>query len=43
MNLTLDERTKIFDKVCHLVLKKHFDPSMNGVGGFREGGSQARR
>jgi len=31
MNLTLDERTKIFDKVCHLVLKKHFDPSMNGV------------
>ena len=31
MNLTLDERTKIFDKVCHLVLKKHFDPGMNGV------------
>jgi carboxyl-terminal processing protease len=31
MNLTLDERTKIFDKVCYLVLKKHFDPGMNGV------------
>jgi C-terminal processing protease CtpA/Prc len=31
MNLTLDERTKIFDKVCRLVLKKHFDPGMNGV------------
>jgi carboxyl-terminal processing protease len=31
MNLTLDEREKIFDKVCHLVQKKHFDPGMNGV------------
>ena len=31
MNLTLDERTKIFDKVCHLVATKHFDPGMNGV------------
>ena len=31
MNLTLDEREKIFDKVCHLVKKKHFDPGMNGV------------
>jgi len=31
MNLTLDERTKIFDKVCRLVQKKHFDPGMNGV------------
>jgi len=31
MNLTLDERTKVFDKVCHLVQKKHFDPGMNGV------------
>ena len=31
MNLTLDERTKIFDKVCRLVTTKHFDPGMNGV------------
>jgi carboxyl-terminal processing protease len=31
MNLTLDERTKIFDKVCRLVETKHFDPGMNGV------------
>src|SRR5437667_3448518 len=31
MNLTLDEREKIFDKVCHLVKKKHFDPGMNDV------------
>jgi carboxyl-terminal processing protease len=31
MNLTLDERTKIFDKVCHLVNIKHFNPAMNGV------------
>ena len=31
MNLTLDERTKIFDKVCRLVETKHFDPTMNGV------------
>jgi carboxyl-terminal processing protease len=31
MNLTLDERTKIFDKVCRLVATKHFDPGMNGV------------
>ena len=31
MNLTLDDREKIFDKVCHLVEKKHFDPGMNGV------------
>lgn len=31
MNLTLEERTKIFDKVCHLVETKHFDPSMNGA------------
>jgi len=31
MNLTLDERTKIFDKVCRLVQTKHFDPAMNGV------------
>jgi carboxyl-terminal processing protease len=31
MNLTLEERTKIFDKVCCLVETKHFDPSMNGV------------
>ncbi len=31
MNLTLEERIKIFDKVCHLVETKHFDPSMNGV------------
>jgi C-terminal processing protease CtpA/Prc len=31
MNLTLDERTKIFDKVCRLVEIKHFNPAMNGV------------
>src|SRR5437879_6695850 len=31
MNLTLDERTKIFDKVCRLVEEKHFNPGMNGV------------
>src|ERR1700723_1083326 len=31
MNLTLEEHTKIFDKVCRLVETKHFDPSMNGV------------
>src|SRR5919108_4894453 len=31
MNLTRDERTKIFDKVCRLVETKHFNPGMNGV------------
>src|SRR6266851_1914594 len=31
MNLTLDERTKIFNKVCRLVETKHFNPAMNGV------------
>jgi hypothetical protein len=31
MNMALDERTKIFDKVCRLVATKHFDPGMNGV------------
>jgi C-terminal processing protease CtpA/Prc len=31
MNLTLDDRTKIFDKVCRLVTTKHFDPGMNGA------------
>src|SRR5438045_3115619 len=31
MNLTLDERTKIFDKVFRLVETKHFNPGMNGV------------
>src|SRR5437016_10997776 len=31
MNLNLDERTKIFDKVCRLVQTKHFNPGMNGV------------
>src|SRR5882762_3944061 len=31
MNLTLEERTKLFDKVCRLVETKHFNPSMNGV------------
>lgn len=31
MNLTLDERMKVFDKVCRLVETKHFDPGMNGV------------
>jgi carboxyl-terminal processing protease len=31
MTLTLEERTKIFDKVCRLVETKHFNPAMNGV------------
>ena len=31
MNLTLEQRTKIFDKVCRLVETKHFNPEMNGV------------
>jgi hypothetical protein len=31
MNLTLEERTKVFEKVCRLVETKHFNPSMNGV------------
>ena len=31
MNLTVHERTKIFDKVCRLVETKHFNPGMNGV------------
>jgi carboxyl-terminal processing protease len=31
MNLTLNERSKIFDKVRRLVATKHFDPAMNGV------------
>ena len=31
MNLTLEERTKILDKVCRLVETKHFNPAMNGV------------
>ncbi len=31
MNLTLAQRTKIFDKVCRLVDTKHFNPGMNGV------------
>ena len=31
MNLNLDERTKIFDKVCRLVQTKHFNPALNGV------------
>jgi C-terminal processing protease CtpA/Prc len=31
MNLTLEERKKIFDKVCRLVQTKHFNPAMNGV------------
>src|SRR5271157_1304260 len=31
MNLTLDERTKIFGKVCRLVETKHFNPAMNGA------------
>src|SRR5260370_583873 len=31
MNLNLDERTKIFEKVCRLVETKHFNPGMNGV------------
>src|SRR5215469_3234375 len=31
MNLNLEQRTKIFDKVCRLVETKHFNPAMNGV------------
>jgi C-terminal processing protease CtpA/Prc len=31
MTLILEERTKIFDKVCRLVETKHFNPAMNGV------------
>ena len=31
MNLNLEERTKIFDKVCRLVETKHFNTAMNGV------------
>ncbi len=31
MNLSLDERNKIFDKVRRLVETKHFNPAMNGV------------
>ena len=31
MKLTLDERTKIFDKVFRLVETKHFNPGMNVV------------
>jgi len=31
MNLTLEERTQIFDKLCRLVETKHFNPTMNGV------------
>jgi C-terminal processing protease CtpA/Prc len=29
--LSLDDRTKIFDKVCRLVETKHFNPGLNGV------------
>ena len=31
MNLTLEERTRILDKVCRLVETKHFDPAMNSI------------
>jgi C-terminal processing protease CtpA/Prc len=31
MNLNIDERAKIFDKVCRLVETKHVNPGMNGV------------
>jgi carboxyl-terminal processing protease len=31
MQLSLGERTRIFDKVCRLVETKHFNPSLNGV------------
>jgi len=31
MSLTLDERTRILDRVCRLVETKHFNPGMNGV------------
>jgi len=31
MNLSIENRTNIFDKVCHLVEKMHFDPGMSGV------------
>jgi C-terminal processing protease CtpA/Prc len=31
MNLSLNQRAKIFDRVCRLVETKHVDPGMNGV------------
>ena len=31
MNLSVGDRARIFDKVCRLVQKKHFDPAMSGV------------
>ena len=31
MNLTIEDRTKILDKVSRLVETKHFNPTMNGV------------
>ena len=31
MNPSLEERTRIFDKVCRLVETKHFDPGIHGV------------
>src|SRR5215471_2402526 len=31
MNLNLDNRAKIFDKVSRLVQTKHFNPALNGV------------
>ena len=42
MNLTLDERTKIFDKVCRLVETKHFNPAMNGAD-WNASGSEPKR
>ena len=41
MNLTLDERTKIFDKVCRLVETKHFNPC-NERGGLECAGSEPK-
>src|SRR5256886_1884176 len=29
--LNLEDRSKIFDKVCRLVQTKHFNPGLNGV------------
>ena len=31
MNLSLDDREKIFAKVCRLVREKHFNPALNGT------------
>ena len=37
MNLSLEQRTKILDKVCRLVETKHFNPAMNGDQALQSG------